>query len=93
MSNDKTSQEVKNLILRDHLAVDRTILANERTLLSYIRTSLTFFVAGVTFIQFFKSPILEIVGYIFIPIASIVLYMGLTRFKKSNKVIHSEKKP
>jgi len=31
------------LILRDHLALDRTELANERTLLAYIRTSLALF--------------------------------------------------
>lgn len=35
----------KSLILRDHLAVDRTILANERTVLAYVRTILTAFIA------------------------------------------------
>ena len=30
----------EELILRDHLALDRTRLANERTLLAYLRTAL-----------------------------------------------------
>ncbi len=30
------------MILRDFLAVDRTLLANERTLLAYIRTGVEF---------------------------------------------------
>jgi len=46
-------QDIKGqLILRDHLAADRTILANERTFLAYIRTALTLFVAGLSFIHF-----------------------------------------
>ncbi|MCB1019634.1 MAG: DUF202 domain-containing protein [Acidobacteria bacterium] len=36
------------MILRDHLALDRTELANERTLLAYIRTSLALFLTGVS---------------------------------------------
>lgn len=43
----------KELILRDYLAVDRTLLANESALLSYTRTSLTMLVAGVTLTHFF----------------------------------------
>lgn len=42
----------RDFILRDWLAVDRTILANERTLLSYTRTALTLILAGLTFIRF-----------------------------------------
>ena len=40
-------------ILRDHLAMDRTILANERTLLAYVRTAFATIVAGLSFLQFF----------------------------------------
>jgi putative membrane protein len=38
----------EELILRDHLAIDRTKLANERTLLAYLRTALMLMVAGAT---------------------------------------------
>ena len=39
----------EKLILRDHLALERTKLANERTLFSYIRTSLYLLTAGTEF--------------------------------------------
>ncbi len=42
------------LILREHLAIDRPTLANERTLLAHIRTAIALLAAGVPFIQFFK---------------------------------------
>ena len=72
----------EKLILRDHLAIDRTILANERTLLAYIRTALTLFVAGVTFIQFFASGIIQIVGWIFLPSGVATFIIGLIRHRK-----------
>ena len=43
----------EELILRDFLALDRTVLANQRTFLAYIRTSLAFLVTGAGFIKFF----------------------------------------
>ena len=36
----------EKMILRDHLALDRTELANERTLLAYIRTAMALFLTG-----------------------------------------------
>ncbi|MBL8031437.1 MAG: DUF202 domain-containing protein, partial [Candidatus Doudnabacteria bacterium] len=45
----------QHLILRDHLAVDRTRLAVERAFLAYIRTGLTFLVAGVSGYNLFQS--------------------------------------
>ena len=71
-------------ISRDHLATDRTILANERTLLAYLRLSLTLFVAGVSFIKFFDSRILMIIGAVFIPVAIGVLLVGLRRYRRCN---------
>ena len=41
----------KELILRDHLALERTRLANERTLFAYIRTSLYLLTAGIGILQ------------------------------------------
>ena len=40
------------LILRDCLAADRTVLANERTLLSYVRTAMAFMAAGAALLRF-----------------------------------------
>ncbi|VGO21918.1 YidH family protein [Pontiella sulfatireligans] len=44
-----------DMILRDHLAYDRTVLANERTLLSYLRTAIAFFAAGGTLVKLFPD--------------------------------------
>lgn len=75
------------LILRDHLAIDRTILANERTFLSYARAALTLFVAGVTFLQFFESAWLSIVGWAFVPAGAATFVAGLVRYRSMKSAI------
>lgn len=68
------------LILRDYLAADRTVLANERTLLSYVRTALALAGGGVALIHFIDSPIIDIVGWALIPIGLIILLVGIKRY-------------
>jgi len=70
----------KELVLRDYLATDRTILANERTLLSYIRTAIAFAAAGAALIHFFEFLFLELIGWALIPLAIIILVMGIQRY-------------
>lgn len=70
------------MILRDFLAVDRTILSNQNTFLAYIRTALTFFVGGLTFIKFFDQPIIETVGWMFLPIGVLTFIVGLLRYNR-----------
>ncbi|MBP7652065.1 DUF202 domain-containing protein [Candidatus Dependentiae bacterium] len=74
-----------DLILRDHLAIDRTKLANERTYLAYIRTSLTFFISGVSFLKFFDQLIMHITGWIFIPLGIYFYFFGLYKYLKLKK--------
>ncbi len=45
----------EELVLRDHLAIDRTAMANERTFLAYVRTALALLVIGVTFPHFLNQ--------------------------------------
>ena len=68
------------MILRDYLAVDRTILANERTLLSYIRTAMAFAGAGTALIHFFDSGVAEGVGWVLIPTGIMVFLAGIRRY-------------
>lgn len=68
------------LILRDHLATHRTVLANERTALAYLRTMLTFLIGGATFIQFFESTPIKVLGWVFIPVALVVGAFGLVKY-------------
>jgi inner membrane protein YidH len=71
-----------DLILRDELAIDRTVLANERTLLSYVRTGLAFAVSGAGTIHFFASPIALLVGWCLLVLAFITGGFGVWRFRR-----------
>ena len=44
----KTFYMNKDLILREKLALERTVLANQSTFLAFLRTSMYFLVAGVS---------------------------------------------
>ena len=74
--------DLSEMILRDHLAADRTVLANQTAFLAYIRTALTFFVAGVTFIRFFDVSVVEIIGWVFIPASVLTFWLGLFRYNR-----------
>ncbi len=68
-------------VYQEKLAEIRTKQANERTLLAYIRTSLTLFVAGLTFVKFFDNFFVEIMGWVFMPLAIINLLVGIIRYR------------
>ena len=74
--------DVSEMILRDHLAADRTTLANQSAFLAYIRTALTLFVAGVTFVKFFEISVVEIIGWVFIPVSVLTFWLGLYRYNR-----------
>ena len=77
----------EELILRDELAIDRTILANERTVLAYFRSALTLVIVGITFLQFFEKGILPYVGIVFIPCGLAVGVFGFMRYRKMDTSI------
>jgi inner membrane protein YidH len=70
------------LILRDELAIDRTLLANERTLLAYLRSGIALLLAGLTFIQFAPGPGLKLIGVICLPVGIAILFLGTIRFSR-----------
>lgn len=69
-----------DLILRDELAIDRTLLANERTLLSYARSGLAAVVGGITFMHFPEEGVLFYMGAVLIPVGLIMLGVGYHRY-------------
>ena len=89
------------LILRDHLAADRTTLANERTFLAYIRTALTLFVAGLSFVHFkdifgsqvaiFSARVVEVIGIIFVLLGIATFFVGLVRYRRMRTLIYKIK--
>ncbi|MEI6222216.1 MAG: DUF202 domain-containing protein [bacterium] len=78
--NPYTKYLQKELILRDQLAIDRTILANERTLLSYYGTGITLLVSSITLIKFFEFLLIEIAGFCLIPLSLLCMIVGYKRY-------------
>ena len=68
------------MILRDHLALDRTILANERTLLAYLRTFIGVFSAGAAIIKFVDGSAATVIGFAFVVLSPLFLILGIYRY-------------
>ena len=79
----------QELILRDELAIDRTILANERTVMAYFRSSLTLIIVGVTFLHFADKGALPYLGFALIPFGLAVGVFGFIRYRKMNQAIRA----
>ncbi|MCE7746745.1 MAG: DUF202 domain-containing protein [Candidatus Heimdallarchaeota archaeon] len=78
----------EKMIIRDHLAADRTAQANERTFLAYVRTALAFGAGGIGLIKFFEESIpIIVIGWILITISFVVLVFGIIRFIQFRKSI------
>jgi putative membrane protein len=85
---------VEELILRDHLALDRTRLANERTLLAYLRTALMLLVAGATAVKFVAETASVVVsGWLFIGLGIVVAVLGTWRFLTMRRDINARRPP
>jgi putative membrane protein len=88
------SADPDQLILRDHLAIDRTRLANERTLLAYLRTALMLIVAGATVVKFVaESRRVVISGWLFIAFGVLVGLFGTWRFLTMRRAINRRPSP
>ncbi len=77
----------KDLILREKLAVQRTVMANQTTLLSFIRTSLYFLVAGLSLKNLLKlenSLLFQVTFYI---VSVSTLVIGVYNYFKQKRLI------
>jgi len=70
----------KKLILRDYLALDRTVLANERTLLAYIRTFIGLLSAGLGMIKLLDGALIMVVGWGMCVVSPVFLVIGIMRY-------------
>jgi putative membrane protein len=75
------------LILRDELAIDRTILANERTLLAYLRSGVSLVIAGVSMMHFSQEGWFQAVGVACIPVGVVTGIFGVARYRIINRSI------
>jgi putative membrane protein len=76
-----------NLILRDELAIDRTLLANERTLLSYLRSAAALLIAGFSIIHFSTEVWFWVLGLSCIPAGIMTGIIGVARYRRMNQTI------
>jgi len=81
-SNPYERFQSHELILRDELAIDRTVLANERTLLAYFRTALALAVTGGGAIEFFATTTGLLLGWCLIAFALVLIVFGGWRFRR-----------
>lgn len=72
----------KELILRDELAIDRTLLANERTLLAYLRSGLALIIAGISIVHFAARGWFMYVGIACVPLGVVTAIIGILRFRQ-----------
>ena len=71
----------KDMILRDHLAYDRTILANETTLLAYLRTAMALLAAGATLFRLYPDDLyFQVLGSIMLLLGIVIAGIGGIRF-------------
>src|SRR3569833_1399590 len=81
--------EREAMILRDWLALDRTVLANKRTFLAYSRTAIAMAVLGIAFIKLIGHPFFEVSGFLLVLSGIVVFYVGAREY--SNKTKHNKK--
>jgi len=77
----------RELILRDELAIDRTLLANERTLLAYLRSAAALLIAGLTIIHFAVKGWFLTMGAVCIPGSIFVAVLGVRRYRRMDSEI------
>lgn len=76
-----------DLILRDKLAIDRTLLANERTLLAYLRSAVGLLIAGVTIMHFGREGWFWGVGAACLPAGVLTGVIGAARYRRMSRSI------
>ncbi len=76
----------EEMILRDHLAYERTAMANERTWLAYLRTAIGFMAAGGGIVKIFTESVpLQISGWGLMSCSVFCAFWGWRRYCEVKK--------
>jgi putative membrane protein len=75
----------EDMILRDWLALDRTVLANKRTFLAYSRTAIAMAVLGIAFVKLIGHQFFEISGFLLVLSGVVVFYVGVREYSVNSK--------
>lgn len=82
----------KDLILREKLALQRTILANQSTFLAFLRTAMYFLVAGISINSLTTLKYGYVIEILFLCVSAILLAVGIINYRiQKIKIIESEK--
>lgn len=82
----------KDLILRERLALQRTILANQSTFLAFLRTSMYFFIAGLSLESLLKIDNSFIIEWFLFTSSFGIFCIGIFNYFKHKKMIHDNEK-
>lgn len=82
----------KDLILRERLALQRTILANQSTFLAFLRTSMYFFIAGLSLESLMKVENSFIIEIFFFTSSFLLFLIGVFNYFKHKKMIIDNEK-
>lgn len=82
--NDKIN---KDLILREKLALQRTVLANQSTFLAFLRTSMYFLIAGLSIDSVLNVPSGNTYQIVLFSISALLLIAGVTNYFITRKKI------
>ena len=89
---EKAGHINKDLILRERLALERTVMANDRTLLSFIRTALYFAVAGLSLNELITLRSGEIIKLVLFACSGILLAAGVFKYIQQLRKIRDSRK-
>lgn len=78
----------EKIILRDHLALQRTKLANERTLLTYVRSALYLIIAGIAFLGMKDFEGMPYIGITCLVVSIIIIIIGFIRFSQLKRQLN-----
>lgn len=82
----------KDLILRENLAIQRTIMANQTTFLSFVRTSMYFLVAGLSVQNIIQLAHVDWVFLLLYGISALLMLIGTLNYFRQKKLIQEAKK-
>jgi putative membrane protein len=89
MINQKVN---KDLILRERLALQRTVLANQSTFLSFLRTAMYFLIAGLSLKNVLKIENSIVIEIVLFSVSGIIFIIGIFNYFKHKKSILENKK-
>ena len=79
---------LQRLILRDHLAVERTQMANERTVLSYVRTAFALLAGALTLVHIYGTAASRLSAVALAAASVAMLAVGAWRFRTVGRRVH-----